>query len=175
MNTLLKLFLGWAKEIQAQLIPLELSGFLDKWFENSKWLDSEVYGRNRVEISPLLSPLKLEVDSVLLSQILDNLVKNGLEHSSNNASVKISIVELDECIEIWVKDQGSGIEEPEMLFQPFQSTKADGHGLGLAFSLKAARAMGGDLRYSKPKEIGDVGSCFVLSLNLNTSSVIDRS
>jgi signal transduction histidine kinase len=170
MNTLLKLFLGWAKEIEAQLIEVDLVEYINKWFEYSTWLDHEKYGRSRVYIEPIESKVVLQVDSVLLNQILDNLVKNGLEHSDLSGIVKIKVVGLEECVEIWVQDEGDGVAEPDLLFQPFQSSKADGHGLGLAFSLKAARSMGGDLRYSKTKIDGECGACFVLSLNLNSGS-----
>lgn len=76
----------------------------------------------------------------ILSQVLQNLIINALSHgfsphSEGEIHVEARILADDECIEITVRDNGSGIAEEHVatLFDPFVTTGRDrGHtGLGL--------------------------------------------
>lgn len=83
------------------------------------------------------------VDPVLIEQVLVNLLKNAAEAMQDHAlmvpdSMILIAVHLTEDINgqdiaIEVRDQGPGIHlaNPEQLFEPFYSTKAEGMGMGL--------------------------------------------
>lgn len=80
-------------------------------------------------------------DRVHLSQVLINLIANGMDAMANlpEAERKIAVrvrTSNDESIEVAVTDAGPGVA-PDMLtkiFQPFVTTKPAGMGMGLAIS-----------------------------------------
>lgn len=55
------------------------------------------------------------------------------------------------CAAVDVIDDGSGVSGPaeDRLFEPFQSTKPDGLGIGLAYARDMARGLGGDVYFGK--------------------------
>ena len=79
------------------------------------------------------SPLWLDFDSVLLEQVIINIVKNSAESISKDGEIIISTS--DEEAGFTVIDNGRGISKEcgEMLFSPFFTTKEEGHGIGLLF------------------------------------------
>lgn len=73
--------------------------------------------------------------------VLDNLVRNAVQASLPGGRVEITV----ESHAITVADRGSGLP-PSIrgrLYEPFQTTRADGTGLGLAVSQRIARGTGG--------------------------------
>jgi len=95
-----------------------------------------------------------------LLQVLLNLVKNS-QRAMRHKEIKelrISASFEGERVVLRVCDTGSGVVNPERLFQPFQPG-AEAAGLGLYLSRALARAFKGDLRY----EPGPV-CCFALDL-----------
>lgn len=81
------------------------------------------------ELPPVL------LDASLMYQVLNNLVKNGLETGSDPSFICISGEIEANYLKITVKDDGPGIEPDvlDQIFDPFFSTKADkGTGVGLA-------------------------------------------
>ena len=82
----------------------------------------------------------ISVDTVLIEQVLVNLLKNAAEamaehpRTSPGAQVIQLVVSNDaEHVRVSVVDRGPGVDEAsaERLFEPFYSTKADGMGMGL--------------------------------------------
>ncbi len=71
------------------------------------------------------------IDPVLMEQVVTNIVKNAAESARENGKVNISIE--GPGTKLVITDNGPGIspEAAEMLFTPFFTTKAAGHGLGL--------------------------------------------
>jgi two-component system nitrogen regulation sensor histidine kinase GlnL len=119
----------------------------------------------RDSYDPSLPPVLVHRDTLV--QILLNLLKNAAETTENTEVRDILIttafrhgvavageVGRDRRslpIEVCVIDDGPGAapEIAEALFEPFVSTKAKGHGLGLALVDKLVRDMGGIIQYSR--------------------------
>lgn len=71
-------------------------------------------------------------DPVHLEQALINLIKNGLEANPDGApAVSLSCALRDGQCEFQVADHGAGVGNPDNLFVPFYTTKAEGAGIGL--------------------------------------------
>ncbi|WP_416863786.1 ATP-binding protein [Helicobacter ganmani] len=85
----------------------------------------------------------------MLCIVLQNFLFNAIDAIEEGEEEK-GIVEID-CIKdsqntiFRIYDSGKPIENPEILFEPFKSTKLKGNGLGLALSLQIIEAHGGTI------------------------------
>lgn len=92
-----------------------------------------------IEIEQDLEPLfSLEFDPTLIREVLLNIIENAIKYSPANKKIYIQSRELDDEIQVIVKDQGPGIskEEMDLVWQKFtrgkdQELKTKGTGLGL--------------------------------------------
>jgi C4-dicarboxylate-specific signal transduction histidine kinase len=111
---------------------------------------------------------EVEVNRVQIQQVMINLLTNALEamreSSASPAEIAIEAVRRDDGhLEVRVSDTGCGLPpiEPEQLFAPFFTTKADGLGMGLTISQSIVLAHGGKLS-ARARPGG--GATFVLTL-----------
>lgn len=88
--------------------------------------------------------LTLSLDPDQVEQLMLNLIKNALETSADPV-VTIRCLQHNHGILIEVIDNGLGITNPENLFVPFYTTKAQGNGIGLYLSRQIAEAHDGTL------------------------------
>jgi signal transduction histidine kinase len=90
----------------------------------------------KIELSLAPSSPQVWLDENLLRQVIENLVRNGVEAIEGSGAVRIETDVIDRFLVIRVKDNGHGIpaEIQPKLFEPFFTTKAQGTGLGLATS-----------------------------------------
>jgi two-component system sensor histidine kinase HydH len=86
--------------------------------------------------SPL--PLYVSGDRDRLTQVLLNVVRNGLQAMTDGGNLWIAIRRSGSDIEIRIRDNGHGISAENMakIFDPFFTTKTRGTGLGLALCNK---------------------------------------
>lgn len=125
-----------------------------------------------VEVEVGLNPADtmLYADRTLMSQVLVNLLKNGVEALADDdlapAERKITIcstIDAEERIRIEITNSGAAIpaEVADNIFTPFFTTKTDGSGIGLAVSRQIVRLHGGTLRL-KHNTLGRVTFAIVL-------------
>ncbi|WP_095589557.1 sensor histidine kinase [Actibacterium ureilyticum] len=96
-------------------------------------------------------PVMARGGEVRLQQVVLNLVTNALDAMGASAERRLDIT-LDRQagrIALSVADTGSGIAEPEKIFDPFYSTKevgqSEGMGLGLSISYGLLQSFGGSI------------------------------
>ena len=102
------------------------------------------------------------LDGSKMRRVLDNLIRNAVEAMSGGGG--LSIVALRESdLVIQISDTGPGIpgEIMENLFKPFNTTKVNGMGLGLAYCKRILDAHGGSISVDS-KDGG--GSLFTLKI-----------
>jgi len=92
--------------------------------------------RRRVELKfPYHPPVIASVDSAKLHQIIQNLVRNGVEATPPGGHVELAVTNgTDAAVRIRVSDDGPGIpaEVLPRIYEPFFSTKESGTGMGMA-------------------------------------------
>lgn len=107
-------------------------------------------------------------DPVKLSQVLQNLVFNGIQAmpcggymdvDSKNITIPANgdgQLRAGAHVEITVRDRGCGIEPENLkkLFRESFTTKADGNGIGLTTCKRFIDEMGGDIRVSSTPNVG---------------------
>lgn len=85
-----------------------------------------------------IDPIKgilIEADSTQMKEIINNLLNNACDAvSSAGGKIEVSGIDEDESVKIYIKDNGSGIDNAilDKIFDPFFTTKAKGIGLGLS-------------------------------------------
>jgi signal transduction histidine kinase len=87
-----------------------------------------------------------------VSDIVSNLVVNGLEATPRGGRVSVSAAAKNGSCILTVEDDGPGIspDAREKLLQPFFTTKTQGTGLGLAIVARRVAEFGGDMRWESP-------------------------
>lgn len=90
--------------------------------------------------------ITLAADGAQIEQALINLIRNGVESSSEHGGeVQLSWRVASGSLEILVEDEGPGLPATANLFVPFFSTKPGGSGIGLVLTRQIAEGHGGSL------------------------------
>jgi signal transduction histidine kinase len=110
--------------------------------------------------------LWVKANSLELSRVIDNIIRNAIKHNANKTSVFISIDTNGSFHKILISDSGKGIpaEHISHIFEPgyrVNPEKKDGHGLGLDIAKTLVEGMGGEI--SVTSTLG-MGTTFQLKL-----------
>jgi PAS domain S-box-containing protein len=95
-----------------------------------------------------------------LLQVLGNLVSNALDAMDQTANPQLSLIvtPADNQVELTVSDNGCGVSDKmlESMFEPFQTSKKIGKGLGLGLAITAnnMRDMNGQIIVNKNEQNG---------------------
>lgn len=130
---------------------------------------AELHNQHLLDELPPDFPLALG-DPDRVAQILTNLVDNALKYTPAGGTVCLGGAAHEATVEVWVQDEGPGVEAEvaDFIFEKFaQATEkvggsgSRGVGLGLYVARVLARKQSGDLQLvSRPGE----GSTFILTL-----------
>ena len=139
-------FLRLAGPAGVELEPVDISTILTHVCEllRPEAAAREIGITSRVEGS--LPPVM--ADPVRLTQALLNLLINALQAVERKGRVEVSAKLTDSLVCVTVSDNGPGIPSGELasIFDPYFTTKAEGHGLGLWIAQQIAAAHGGSLQ-----------------------------
>ena len=111
-------------------------------------------------------PLRARIDRVGVEQALANLVLNAIEAvSAGTGQVVVVVARRGGMATLVVEDNGPGVaaEIAERLFEPFETTKPRGMGLGLPLAREIAAQHGGRLSW---RPVSPHGAAFELELPL---------
>ncbi|MDB5319995.1 MAG: multi-sensor signal transduction histidine kinase [Phycisphaerales bacterium] len=124
----------------------------------------------RLTIVPPPEPVHVTCDPHALRQILMNLVLNAQQAMGPGGSITLRIARDEHYGILDLTDTGPGIpqEMQARLFKPFQTSKKDGHGIGLALVKRFVDNFGGSVTVES--ELGK-GTTFHLKLPLAESTV----
>lgn len=139
---------------------------LKELIEDILYLEKEEFKQHQILFELDIQPENLEViaDSLLLEQVLINLLKNALQALEGEPN---KLIHFQACKEpngkvvIHIQDNGCGISQEAMknIFVPFFTTKKTGSGIGLSLSRQIMRLHGGSI--SAQSRLGQ-GTTFTL-------------
>ena len=117
--------------------------------------------------------VQLLCDRDWLSEAVDNLVKNALDHTQSGDTIRIEWKALSSAVQITVKDNGCGIHPEDLhhIFKRFYRSRfskdTQGLGLGLPLAKAIVEAHGGTIEVdSEPGK----GSAFTMNFLIPTKS-----
>jgi two-component system, sporulation sensor kinase E len=111
----------------------------------------------QVEADTSAVPLVL-ADRNQIKQVLFNITKNAMEAMGEGGRLRIRSRVDDDSVFLLFADSGSGIKQEDLmrLFQPYHTTKAGGHGLGLMIAQRIMREHGGHIGLESKEGVGTV-------------------
>jgi hypothetical protein len=117
-----------------------------------------------IKIDENSDSIVLETDTVLLQRVIINLLKNALEATPLNGTIKTGIKSSDDKIKIWVRnDQLMPADVQSQLFQRSFSTKGTGRGIGTySIRLLTENYLGGNVSFVSNETDGTI---FSIELN----------
>jgi two-component system C4-dicarboxylate transport sensor histidine kinase DctB len=146
MGAITKQLKSYARKGSDRLEPVDVKDAL----QSSLSMMEPQLRQRQVAITRTLpdEPVMIYADRMRLEQVIVNLLRNALDATKMSPDPNIEILLAQgEVVRLSVRDNGSGIEDLDELFEPFYTTKApgDGTGLGLAISSGIVNDFGGRL------------------------------
>ena len=151
LEGIIKGFLSALRPAKLNLVPGTL---LDPLTDTLDAMKAQFEDR-RIETAlnlPTALPTVL-VDRAQMEQVFFNLIKNALEAMKDGGSLDIEVSSDDHDVRVAFSDNGSGMDAATLahIFEPYQTSKEHGSGLGLMLSRRIVHAHGGEIDVeSKP-------------------------
>jgi PAS domain S-box-containing protein len=157
--------LSFARQMPQQRRPVHLNPILRRTVQ----LRAYDFHSHGVEVNEELDQALPDVigDSQQLQQVFLNIMNNAYDavHEINRPP-RIDIVTTNQGghVEVWFRDNGHGISNPEKIFDPFFTTKEVGKGTGLGLSIcyGIVREHGGEILCHNNEN--DEGATFIVRL-----------
>lgn len=143
--------------------------------DNLNTMESELLARKialRLHYAP--DPMWVDVDRGRVGQVIQSIVKNAVEairELKPEGTVTVTTGVEGEQAVVSITDDGTGIREPQRVFEPFYSTKEVGQGTGMSLSVgySILQHYGGKiLGENNPRE----GATFRILLPLSPSQAV---
>jgi len=111
-----------------------------------------------VEIEAASASPVVRADRSQVKQVFFNIIKNAMEAMSPGGKIRVRLRADDDFCYIHFGDTGKGIAQDDLprIFQPFHTTKKNGHGLGLMIVQRIMREHGGQVGIDSREGIGTV-------------------
>ncbi len=171
MGGITKQLKSFARKNTESFVPLN---FNDAFLSALSIMEPQIKQTNvKIETTLASEPIIIMGDQQRLEQVIINLLRNALDAvvDVKHPEIKMSLYK-DQSAIFSIKDNGKGINNLETIFEPFQTTKESGKGLGLglAISSNIISELGGMLQ---GKNRSSNGAEFKIILPLFDPSKID--
>jgi len=137
---------GFLTREKAEFVPINLQDLIRSVAERLR--DEATARAVSIDVEPAMVPIVM-ADPLQIKQVLINLLSNAIDAAADTqaGAVRVCCHHEVRTIEIIVNDNGRGVasEIAEHLFEPFQTTKVRGMGLGLPLTRQIVEAHGGKI------------------------------
>jgi len=165
IDHLLQDVLNYSRHSSLKFVSISMSEKIDSIKQGINHLLTE----KQIEIKNHIAEQKVFADAQKIQSLFAQLINNSIEAIGNNGVIEFTSRVNRECelLDIFLKDNGCGFNDPIKVFVPFYTTKSSGTGLGLAIAKKIVEQHNGSIKLvsSKPGE-----TIFKISLPLTNTS-----
>ena len=154
LDSIITHFLQAVRPREPDLRDLDLIAPLE---ESIEFLGPELEGAGiRVDLELASSLPVIQGDRDQIKQVFFNVIKNARQAMKAGGIIRIRAFSDDEFVYIQVGDTGEGIPQENLrkVFQPYFSTKQDGHGLGMMIVERIMRDHGGQVGLDSRPGVG---------------------
>lgn len=169
INRVVTDLLTFAGPTKAELVPTDVTALIEHCV---RLVRSEVDLRHialKMNISDLS---KARLDPNQMTQALLNLLLNAMQSIKSDGSIEVgaALNPLEKRLEIWVEDNGTGVEPEKLdtIFDPFFTTRDKGTGLGLAIVHKIVENHRGEIHVDSPPPGKKTGCRFTIFVPTGT-------
>jgi len=145
VERIIKATLLFTKGVQ----PNFQSFYLDQLVDECEESISHYTYSKEIDFKFYFPHVKINADLELLVLVLQNFIFNSIdsiEETDNDlGTISVKYMQVQNKHSIHIIDNGKPIENKNILFEPFKTTKTKGHGLGLALSLQIIEAHEGNI------------------------------
>lgn len=127
------------------------TNFSETITENYDYLKTRISRQVQFSLSLPDAVIRVKHNRILISWVIENLVKNAVDAMKGKGTLHMSIAEKSKTIVMEVKDTGSGMTkfQAQNAFKPGYSTKKRGWGLGLSLAKRVVQEYhNGDIKIS---------------------------
>jgi two-component system, sporulation sensor kinase E len=158
LDRIISNFLEAIRPAEPDFNPVDLLAILESVL---RLLEVEFEEKNvnvKVEVSEKAP--SVHADSDQIKQVFFNVIKNAVDAMGKNPRLKIFLRSDEENVYLQFADSGKGISKEDLskVFQPYFTTKKDGHGLGMMIVHRIMRSHGGHVGIDSKQGTGTVVS-----------------
>lgn len=154
LDSIITHFLEAIRPREPQLQDLDLIAPLE---ESVQFLGPELEGAGvRVDIELASSLPTIQGDRDQIKQVFFNIIKNARQAMQAGGIIRVRAFSDDEFVYIQIGDTGDGIAQEDLskVFQPYYSTKKEGHGIGMMIVERIMRDHGGQIGINSRPSVG---------------------
>ena len=154
LDSIITHFLEAVRPKEPDLCDLDLISPLE---ESIEFLGPELKSVGiRVDLELASDLPVIQGDRNQIKQVFFNIIKNARQAIKAGGIIKIRAFSDDEYVYIQMGDSGEGITQENLrkVFQPYFSTKKEGHGLGMMIVERIMRDHGGQIGIDSRPEVG---------------------
>lgn len=166
MNGIIQNILQLSKRTESNALQLDLDTWLTQFIASF----TEQSPETKITLTTGGDKVIANIDPTQISQVLTNLIENGLRYSemaTGKLTIEVILSLENQQPTIEIVDQGTGVGEDMIhrLFEPFYTTENSGTGLGLYLSKELCEANHAHLEYISRDQ---AGACFKITFPLET-------
>lgn len=156
VEQLLRHLLHYVRPLQPDITSCPVSRLLDQSLDAARAEIDAAGAVVRRTGDPALQAQRIDVDPLLMTQALRNLLANAAQASPRGGVISLDVGRVSylgrDHLRVRVADQGPGVspENRARIFQPFFTTRQAGHGLGLATCQNIVMEHGGQIVLREP-------------------------
>jgi signal transduction histidine kinase len=159
LDNLVKEVLLYSRQVNLVMTEFNIHNLIENLMLQLKphFEEKKIFVENKIE------KINIKGDSEKLKQVFINLVLNAVDAVYENGTIELYSDKMNGNFNIYVKDNGSGIQDTEKVFEPFFTTKNLGTGLGLPISQNIIEQHSGIMKVINSQE-GETIFCITIPI-----------